>query len=80
MSRRRCKCKCKCKCKCRCKDRCDDRGRRSCGFNACTVIPTLLILCQSGLLCNDRAYILILLSLMCGGFDAQGFGNCGFGC
>lgn len=44
------------------------------GFNACSTLPTLLVLCQSGLLCNDRAYILVLLFLACGGI---GSGNCG---
>jgi hypothetical protein len=47
------------------------------GFNACTTLPALLILCQSGLLCNDRSYILILLALMCGGF---GSGACECDC
>ena len=42
------------------------------GMDACTVMPTLLVLQCSGLLCNDRAYILILLSLLCGGFNACG--------
>ena len=50
---------------------------RNSGFNACTTIPALLILQQSGLLCNDRAYILILLVLMCGGFSS---GACGCDC
>ena len=40
------------------------------GMDACTVLPTLLVLQCSGLLCNDRAYILILLSLLCGGLQS----------
>ena len=43
------------------------------GMDACTVLPTLLVLQCSGLLCNDRAYI--LLSLLCGGFNACGCNN-----
>ena len=55
---------------------------RYAGFNACTTLPALLVLCQSGLLANDRSYILILLCLCCGGFGAGGcgcglFGNSG---
>ncbi|SHI85952.1 hypothetical protein SAMN02745163_00874 [Clostridium cavendishii DSM 21758] len=36
-------------------------------FNPCTALTALLILCKSGLLCNDRAFILILLFWLCGG-------------
>ena len=42
------------------------------GMDACTVLPTLLVLQCSGLLCNDRAYILILLLLLCGVFNIYG--------
>ena len=51
------------------------RHGRCTGMDACTVLPTLLVLQCSGLLCNDRAYILILLSLLCGGFNACGCNN-----
>lgn len=44
-----------------------DCKRDDCKFNACTIVPTLLILCQSGILNNDRAFILILLFWLCGG-------------
>lgn len=79
MSRRKC-CRCECKCKCK-KCHCCDRGYSNCGgnagtgFNACTALPTLLILCQSGLLNNDRAYILFLLFWLCGGTNAN---SCGY--
>lgn len=61
------------------KKRCclDNRENRCTGMDACKVLPTLLILQNSGLLCNDRAYILILLSLLCGGFNASGCNNSG---
>ncbi|HAT4339032.1 TPA: hypothetical protein I9094_001285 [Clostridium perfringens] len=52
-----------------------DRHGGCTGMDACTVLPTLLVLQCSGLLCNDRAYILILLSLLCGGFNACGCNN-----
>lgn len=45
--------------------------QNTCGFDACTVLPTLLILEKSGLLCNDRAFILILLFWLCGGVNRQ---------
>lgn len=51
------------------------KDNRCNGMDACTVLPTLLILQNSGLLCNDRAYILILLSLLCGGFNSCGSNN-----
>ncbi|MDK0703913.1 hypothetical protein P5E64_10820 [Clostridium perfringens] len=82
MSRKKC-CRCRCKCECKCKskkhDCCSQQSRNtSCsGFNACTTLPTLLILCQSGLLCNDRAYILFLLFWLCGGVNAN---SCGYEC
>ena len=57
------------------KDNCCCQSRYS-GFNPCSTLPTLLILCQSGLLCNDRAYILVLLFLACGGIGINGCG-CG---
>lgn len=79
MSRKCCKCKCKCKCKKRycCDDHrcCDNREGGCSGFNACTALPTLLVLCQSGLLNNDRAYILFLLFWLCGGANAN---SCGY--
>ena len=56
---------------------CNTGCNRYSGFNACSTLPTLLVLQQSGLLCNDRAYILILLCLCCGGFGA---GACGCDC
>lgn len=59
--------------KCHCKDHKKHDKCGGCkGMDVCTVIPTLLILQSSGLLCNDRAYVLTLLSLLCGGFN-----NCG---
>lgn len=57
------------------RDNCCCQSRYS-GFNPCSTLPTLLILFQSGLLCNDRAYILVLLFLACGGIGGNG---CGFG-
>ncbi|WP_415294310.1 hypothetical protein [Clostridium perfringens] len=84
MSRKKCcKCRCRCKCECKCKgkkhDCCSQQSRNTgcSGFNACTTLPTLLILCQSGLLCNDRAYILFLLFWLCGGVNAN---SCGYEC
>lgn len=80
MSRKKCCkcCKCECKCKCKKQDCCGCSGNNGCsGFNACTALPTLLILCQSGLLCNDRAYILFLLFWLCGGTNAN---SCGYNC
>lgn len=57
------------------KDKCCCSNRYS-GFNACTTLPTLLILCQSGLLNNDRSYILVLLFLACGGIGTgSGWGS-----
>ena len=47
------------------------------GMDACTVLPTLLVLQCSGLLCNDRAYILFLLFWLCGGVNAN---SCGYEC
>lgn len=82
MSRKKC-CRCRCKCECKCKskkhDCCSQQSRNTgCSeFNACTTLPTLLILCQSGLLCNDRAYILFLLFWLCGGVNAN---SCGYEC
>ena len=80
MSRNKC-CKCRCKCECKSKkhDCCSKQSRNTgcSGFNACTTLPTLLILCQSGLLCNDRAYILFLLFWLCGGVNAN---SCGYEC
>lgn len=82
MSRKKC-CRCRCKCECKCKgkkhDCCSKQSRNTgcSGFNACTTLPTLLILCQSGLLCNDRAYILFLLFWLCGGVNAN---SCGYEC
>ncbi|GAA0066532.1 TPA: hypothetical protein ACY4SV_000603 [Clostridium perfringens] len=65
------------KCCCNSHDHCSrhDRNGGCTGMDACTVLPTLLVLQCSGLLCNDRAYILILLSLLCGGFNACGCNN-----
>lgn len=65
------------KCCCNSHDHCGrhDRHGGCTGMDACTVLPTLLVLQCSGLLCNDRAYILILLSLLCGGFNACGCNN-----
>lgn len=84
MSRKKCcKCRCRCKCECKCKgkkhDCCSQQSRNTgcSGCNACTTLPTLLILCQSGLLCNDRAYILFLLFWLCGGVNAN---SCGYEC
>lgn len=82
MSRKKC-CRCRCKCECKCKskkhDCCSQQSRNTgcSGFNACTTLPILLILCQSGLLCNDRAYILFLLFWLCGGVNAN---SCGYEC
>lgn len=82
MSRKKC-CRCRCKCEYKCKskkhDCCSQQSRNTgcSGFNACTTLPTLLILCQSGLLCNDRAYILFLLFWLCGGVNAN---SCGYEC
>ncbi|MDZ5252283.1 hypothetical protein [Clostridium sp. LIBA-8841] len=84
-----CKCKCcKCKCKhgkCKCKkqDCCcvgnSFSGVNNCsGFDPCTVLPTLLVLQSSGLLCNDRAFILFLLFLLCGGTNNTN--SCGCNC
>lgn len=45
--------------------------------NPCSYIVALLILFYSGVLCNDRAWILILLFLLCRGCG-QGYGH-GYG-
>ncbi len=85
MSRKKCCNRCKCKpkkhhcCDCGCNHgKCDTSkncGNSCSGFNACTALPTLLILCQSGLLNNDRAYTLLLLFWLCGGNNAN---SCGY--
>ena len=47
------------------------------GLNVCTVLPLLIILCKTGLLNNDRAFVLILLFWLCGGINACGSGILG---
>lgn len=47
----------------------------ACGWNIWTIILALIILQCSGILCNNRAFVLLLLFWFCGG----GFGGgCGF--
>lgn len=74
-----CRCKCSCSCKCKKENSCKVKAtRNSCaGFDACKTLPTLLLLCQSGLLNNDRAYTLFLLFWLCGGVNAD---SCGYRC
>lgn len=55
--------------------RCCYNNNSCAGLDCCTVLPTLLILQSSGLLCNDRAYILVLLGILCGGYNACGCNN-----
>lgn len=47
--------------------------------NLWSLIVLLIILCKPKVLCNDRAFLLILLLLFCGGSGANGFGS-GMGC
>lgn len=76
MSRSKC-CKNKCHCKSKKNNCCHEKNVACSSFNPCTTLPTLLMLCQSGLLNNDRAYTLFLLFWLCGGVNTN---SCGYKC
>lgn len=50
----------------------------ACGWNIWTIILAVIILQCTGILCNNRAFILLLLFWFCGG-GCGGFGGCGCG-
>lgn len=56
-------------------------GSAFAGLNSCvTPIIFLLIACGSGLLRNNRSYLIILLFLLTGGCFGNLFGNSNAGC
>lgn len=55
---------------------CNNYSSGLCGWNIWTVILALIILQCSGILCNNRAFVLLLLFWFCG----SGFGGFGCGC
>lgn len=48
------------------------------GSNIWSLIVLLIILCKPSVLCNDRAFILILLFWLCGGSGMGSFGGYGY--